>query len=93
LRTYRASFTAAQLQQPAHLNGNRDSGIGRVDDPNGPVRVKVDPEFRRLDLNRIRVISVAAAKAMSTDTIPGRYQWTRAYTDAIDCAALAKLLQ
>jgi hypothetical protein len=93
LLAYRASFSAAQLQQPARPNGNRESGIGRVDDPNGQMRVKVDPAFRRLDPNKIHLIYVSPQRAMSTDTIPGRFQWMKNYSEAIDYAALAKLLQ
>ena len=93
LRTYRASFSAAQLQSPARPNGNRDSGIGRVDDPAGVIRVKVDPGFRRLDPNRVHLIYVSPQRAMATDTVPGRFEWMQAYSAAIDYAALARLLQ
>lgn len=93
LRAYRASFSATQLQQPARPNGSRDSGIGRVDDPNGLARVKVDPAFRRLDPNKIHLIYVSPQTAMSTDTVPGRFQWMKTYDEAINYAALAKLLQ
>jgi hypothetical protein len=93
LRTYRASLSAMQLQSPARPNGTRDSGIGRVDDPDGRERVKVDPAFRQLDPNVIHVLYVSPETAMSTDTVPGRYQWLKESTAAIDYAALARLLE
>jgi hypothetical protein len=93
LRDYRASFSAAQLQSPARPDGNRDSGIGRVDHPDGPMRVKVDPAYRQLDPDRVHLIYVSPETAMPTDTVPGRYQWMKASSEAIDYAALAKLLE
>lgn len=87
---YRASFTAAQLAAPGTISNSmtRDKVI-RVDDPEGKPLAKVDPAYAQRDPRRIHIIVVALSPQPKADP---EYEWFNASLDALDYAALGKLL-
>lgn len=88
--TYRASLTPAQLAAPGRISGatTRD-GARRVDDPSGRVLARIDPAYAKRDPNRIHVVVVSVARQPKTDP---HQPWHEASLDALDCGALAALL-
>jgi len=88
--TYRASFTATQLVAPGTISNSmtRDNVI-RVDDPEGKPLAKVDPAYAQRDPRRIHVIVVELSPQPKTDP---EYEWFNASLEALDYAALGKLL-
>ena len=87
---YRASFTPAQLAAPGTISHSmtRDNVI-RVDDPGGKRLAKVDPAYAQRDPRRIHVIVVGLSPQPKTDP---NSAWFKAALEALDYAALGKLL-
>jgi hypothetical protein len=87
---YRASLTPAQLAAPGTISGSttRD-GATRIDDPKGRPLARIDPAFASGNPSRIEVIAVSIAPQPKTDP---EYAWQQASYEALDYAALARLL-
>lgn len=87
---YRTSFTPAQLAMPGTISNSmtRDKVI-RVDDPAGKPLAKVDPAYAQRDPQHIHFILVGLSPQPKTDP---NHVWFKASLDALDYAALAKLL-
>ena len=87
---YRASFTPAQLAAPGTISHSmtRDNVI-RVDDPAGKPLAKVDPAYAQRDPRRIHLIVVGLSPQPKTDP---NSAWFKASLEALDYAALGKLL-
>lgn len=87
---YRASFTPAQLAAPGTIsNLMTPDKVIRVDDPDGKRLVKVDPAYAQRDPRHIHLIVVGLSPQPKTDPNHARF---KASLDALDYAALAKLL-
>ncbi|MET0984715.1 MAG: hypothetical protein ABW034_04835 [Steroidobacteraceae bacterium] len=87
---YRASFSAAQLREPATLSGATfRKTVQRVDDPKGRPIVRVDTARAQRDPHRIRLL-VIPQYSVATDE---DHQWQVASRQALDYAALAALLE
>ena len=86
---YRASFSAAQLRQPATISSQvfRDAVL-RVDDPQGRPIVQVDEVRAQRDPNRIRLL-VIPQNSVATDE---DHTWQEASRKALDYAAIGALL-
>jgi hypothetical protein len=87
---YKASFTAAQLAAPGTISHSmtREKVI-RVDDPAGKPLAKVDPAYAQRNPRRIHVIVVGLSPQPKTDP---NSAWFKASLEALDYAALGKLL-
>ncbi len=87
---YRASFTPTQLATPSTIsNSMTPDKVIRVDDPEGKPLAKVDPAYAQRDLRRIHLIVVGLSPQPKTDP---NYPWFNASLEALDYAALGKLL-
>lgn len=87
---YRASFTPAQLAMPGTIsNSMTPDKVIRVDDPAGKPLAKVDPAYAQRDPQHIHLIVVGLSPQPKTDP---NYAWFKASLEALDYAALAKLL-
>lgn len=87
---YRASFTPAQLAAPGTIsNSMTPDNVIRVDDPEGKPLAKVDPAYAQRDPRRIHVIVVGLSPQPKTDP---NYAWFNASLEALDYAALGRLL-
>ena len=86
---YRASFTAARLEEPATIGPQlfRDA-VPRVDDPQGRPIVRVDEARARRDPARVSLL-VIPRYSVATDE---DHAWIVASRAALDHAALAALL-
>lgn len=88
---YRASFTPAQLAAPGTIsNSLTPDKVIRVDDPEGKPLAKVDPAYAQRNPRHIHVIVVGLSLQPKTDP---NSAWFKASLDALDYAALAKLLR
>ncbi|MET0660664.1 MAG: hypothetical protein ABW110_21165 [Steroidobacteraceae bacterium] len=86
---YRASFSAAQLSEPATISGTTfRKTVPRVDDPKGRPIVRVDTARAQRDPSRIQLL-VIPQYSVATDE---DHQWQVASRTALDYAALAALL-
>jgi hypothetical protein len=87
---YRASFSPAQLASPGSISHTmlRD-GVMRVDDPAGKPLAKLDPRYPMRSSKGIHVIAVSLAPQPKTDP---NHAWFHASLEALDVAALEKLL-
>jgi hypothetical protein len=86
---YRASFSAAQLREPATISGQTyRKVVPRVDDPKGRALVRINPADAQRDPSRIRLL-VIPQYSVATDE---DHQWQVASRNALDYAALAALL-
>jgi hypothetical protein len=87
---YRASFSAAQLREPATISGAAyRKTVLRVDDPKGRPIVRVDTAAAQRDPGRIKLL-VIPQYSVATDE---DHQWQVASRNALDYAALAALLE
>jgi hypothetical protein len=87
---YRASFSAAQLRQPASISGAVFRKlVPRVDDPKGRMIVRVNTADAQRDPGRIKLL-VIPQNSVATDE---DHQWQVASRTALDYAALAALLE
>lgn len=87
---YRASFTPAQLAMPGTIsNSMTPDKVIRIDDPAGKPLAKVDPAYAQRDPRRIHLIVVGLSPQPKTDP---NSAWFKASLDALDYAALGKLL-
>lgn len=87
---YRASFTPAQLAAPGTIsNSLTPDKVIRVDDPAGKPLAKVDPAYAQRDPRLIHLVVVGLSPQPKTDP---NYAWFKASLEALDYAALAKLL-
>jgi hypothetical protein len=87
---YRASFTAAQLSEPATISGAvYRKTVMRVDDPKGRPMVRVSTAVAERDPGRIKLF-VIPQNSVATDE---DHQWQVASRNALDYAALAALLE
>lgn len=87
---YRASFTPAQLAMPGTIsNSMTPDKVIRVDDPAGKPLAKVDPAYAQRDPQHIHLIVVGLNPQPKTDP---NYAWFKSSLEALDYAALAKLL-
>lgn len=86
---YRASFSAAQLREPATI-GNElfRNAVPRVDAPNGRPIVRVNPAFAKRPPGDIHLL-VIPQNSVATDE---DHQWQVASRQALDYAAIAELL-
>lgn len=90
LDAYRASFTPAQLAAPGTIsNSLTPDKVIRVDDPAGKPLAKVDPAYTQRDPQHIHLIVVGLSLQPKTDP---KSAWFKASLEALDYAALAKLL-
>lgn len=88
--TYRASFTPTQLAALGTIsNSMTPDKVIRVDDPEGKRLAKVDPAYAQRDPGRIHLIVVGLSPQPKTDP---NHVWFKASLNALDYAALAKLL-
>lgn len=86
---YRASFSAAQLREPATISGaTYRKTVMRVDDPKGRPMVRVNTAVAQRDPGRIKLL-VIPQYSVATDE---DHQWQVASRNALDYAALAALL-
>lgn len=86
---YRASFSAAQLREPATISGEMfRNAVQRVDDPKGRPIVRVDTARAQRDAHRIRLL-VIPQYSVATDE---DHEWQVASRNALDYTALAALL-
>lgn len=87
---YRALFTPAQLATPGTIsNSMTPAKVIRVDDPEGKPLAKVDPAYAQRDPRHIHVIVVGLSPQPKTDP---NYAWFKSSLEALDHAALGKLL-
>jgi hypothetical protein len=87
---YRASFSAAQLREPATISGAvYRKTVMRVDDPKGRPMVRVNTAVAQRDPGRIKLF-VIPQNSVATDE---DHQWQVASRNALDYAALAALLE
>ncbi len=85
---YRASFTAAQLREPATISGKMAfNAVQRVDDPDGRPIVCVDAGPMR-DPQRIRLLVIPQYSVATDEDHP----WQVASRQGLDYKALAALL-
>lgn len=86
---YRASFSAAQLREPATISGElANKAVERVDDPKGRPIVRVDTARAQRDPHKIKLL-VIPQNSVPTDA---DHQWQVASYGALDYAAIAALL-
>jgi hypothetical protein len=86
---YRASFSAAQLREPATISGTTfRKTVPRVDDPKGRPIVQVDTAAAERDPGRIWLL-VVPQYSVATDE---DHQWQVASRNALEYAALAQVL-
>jgi hypothetical protein len=87
---YRASFSAAQLREPATISGAvYRKTVMRDDDPKGRPMVRVNTALAQRDPGRIKLL-VIPQNSVATDE---DHQWQVASRNALDYAALAELLE
>jgi len=87
---YRASFSAAQLREPATISGAvYRKTVMRVDDPKGRPMVRVNTAVAERDPGRIKLF-VIPQNSVATDE---DHPWQVASRNALDYAALAALLE
>jgi hypothetical protein len=87
---YRASFSTSQLREQATISGAvYRKSVMRVDDPKGRPIVRVSTAAAERDPGRIKLL-VIPQYSVATDE---DHQWQVASRNALDCAALAGLLE
>ena len=87
---YRASFSAAQLREPATISAAvYRKTVMRVDDPKGRPMVRVNTAVAQRDPGRIKLL-VIPQNSVATDE---DHEWQVASRNALDYAALAALLE
>jgi hypothetical protein len=87
---YRASFSAAQLREPATISAaTYRKTVMRVDDPKGRPIVQINAALAQRDPGRIKLL-VIPQYSVATDE---DHVWQVASRNALDYAALAALLE